>query len=1107
VMALHGAGKLHRDIKPSNVLVADDGRVVILDFGVATELSRLADENLSEEQEIVGTFRYMSPEQAAREAPTEASDWYSVGVVLYEALVGTTPFVGSAVDVITMKTMHDPVPPAECVEGVPPDLDSLCRALLDREAEKRPTGIEILRRLEATQRTQSVRANPSPMPVPDSPHATALVGRERQLASLHDAFEHVLSGRSVTMRVAGESGMGKSAVAQYFLDGLVQQGEAVVLRGRAYERESVPYKAVDSVIDTLSRYLLHLEEQGDAIELPTDIGALARVFPVLRRVASIDAVAEADIKDPNLVRRRAFAALRELLGTLAGRQPLVIYIDDVQWGDADSAALLLELVRPPEAPAVLFVMTHRDQEAQASSFLAEIRERWPEGAESHDISVGPLDPADAQRLAWALLDSSDAMAQRTARAVARESRGSPFLIEELVSGNLSAESGPPGTTLAVLSLERMVAQRLELLPDAARLLLEVVAVGGRPLPVSVIAQASGTGDRIEEAIAAARARRFLRTGLRDGREVVETTHERFRETIVAQLPENKLREHHGRLARVLEATPGADPEAVAQHWLGAGDTGRAAGFAERAAQQAAKQLAFGQAARLYRLTIDNLPGSSPELGRLHGHLGEVLGWEGRSEEAARAYLTAADGATGLDRLKLEGGAAGQLLAAGRFEEGGLVLRRVLATAGVKVPVSPISAIFWLLLYKLRLQIFGFRFKERTVDEVRPADRIRIDAMNVVALGMATVDTILASYMAARQMVEALRVGHRSHVLRAAVIYGQLFTREGGAVRKHERDVGQIRARLTERGASVEEVAYDRGTAGVGLFVRGRWREALETIDSAYANLPTQVAGMQAQASLYAAYALVYLGDLIELRRRCARLLADADQRGGLAIAVQLRASHPIILCLAADDVDAARRQTREAKAQTSSKFLTLNWQIMRSEAEVELYAGNGAVAYERLRQDERALKKSLLLGVQLIRALTKFVRGRAAIASIDEADPLQRRARLAEARRLARELERERMTWIAPLAAILRAAVANAEGHRSAARASLEEAAEIAQTANMALFAAAARYQLGLAIGGQEGAKLVEGADVAMRSEDIRAPARFATMLVPGRWEAGSSSP
>ena len=262
VHALHGAGKLHRDIKPSNVLVAEDGRVVILDFGVATDLTHRVDANQSEADEIVGTVRYMAPEQAMSEALTPASDWYSVGVVLYEALVGRAPFTGSALDVIAMKNAHDPTPPAQCVEGVPPELDALCRALLDRDPEMRPTGPEILQRLATA---QSLRPVHSSSPGAEPGHVTELVGRERQLASLHEALEQALSGSAVTVRIAGASGMGKSAVAEHFLEGLAPRHEALVLRGRAYERESVPYKAVDSAIDALSRHLVHLEDQGETI--------------------------------------------------------------------------------------------------------------------------------------------------------------------------------------------------------------------------------------------------------------------------------------------------------------------------------------------------------------------------------------------------------------------------------------------------------------------------------------------------------------------------------------------------------------------------------------------------------------------------------------------------------------------------------------------------------------------------------------------------------------------------------------------------------------------------------------------------------------------------
>jgi len=76
-------GKLHRDIKPSNVLVTAEGRVVILDFGLVEDINPDLHETL-----LAGTPDYMSPEQGAQTAISRASDWYSVGVILYEALTG-----------------------------------------------------------------------------------------------------------------------------------------------------------------------------------------------------------------------------------------------------------------------------------------------------------------------------------------------------------------------------------------------------------------------------------------------------------------------------------------------------------------------------------------------------------------------------------------------------------------------------------------------------------------------------------------------------------------------------------------------------------------------------------------------------------------------------------------------------------------------------------------------------------------------------------------------------------------------------------------------------------------------------------------------------------
>jgi len=1092
VQALHDAGKLHRDIKPSNVLVTPEGRVVILDFGVATDLPRVADATLREEGHVVGTARYMAPEQALDEDPTAACDWYSVGVMLYEALVGTPPFVGTTAEVLQAKNSIDAPTPSQIVDGVPGDLDAICVALLDRDPARRPGGRELLRRMGA------MRASlPAPALAGASPGGALLVGRERELGALREAFELARAQRTVAMYVSGRAGMGKSVLVQRFLDGLVDAGEAAVLRGRAYERESVPYKAVDAVIDALSRHLMHVSDNEGTMVLPHGMDALARLFPVLRRVPAVNDVAQQPAGDPAQVRRRAFHALRELVSSLAARRPLVIYVDDVQWGDTDSAGLLLELVRPPHAPPIMLIMSHREEEATDASFLKEMRAKWPAGVETHEVSVGPLALDAACRLSLAILGSRDAAAHAIAEASGRESEGNPFLVEELSRSSTGRTSAARSERL---TLEQMIADRLGRLPEEARRMAEIVAVGGRPLPLSAVGDAAEIAST-DDVVALLAMRRFVRTGLRDGREVIEPIHDRVRETIVAMLAEPDLRAHHGRLARVLEATPGADPEAVAVHLLGAGETKRGARFARKAAEHAITVLAFDQAARLFRLAIKNMADDSPKVGPLYARLGEVLGWAGRNEEAGRAYIAAAERATGVDRVAHERAASAQLLAAGHIDEGGVMLRRVLASVGVDAPKSPMATVASLLAYKARLRVLGLGFDERKPEDVPAADGARIDALHVAALGLASVDIVLATCMQARQFVEALRSGDRARIVRAATLYyGSHLATRGGPVSAHERDVHALIVRLVEKGGSPIEAAFSRGTHGVGLFLRGHWREAVEVIDGAYVNLPSQMAGMQAQAALYGVYAQAFLGNLVELRRRQERLLADAEQRGDLFMAVLLRVSHPVLLVLADDDPNAARDQVRAAKARWShGKFLIQDWQVTRSEAEIELYAGNGGAAWNRLELDRRPLEKSLLLRVQFMRVLTEFARGRAAIASIVAA-PERKAAQLAEANKSARQLRGERMKWTDPLAATVTASIKSVEGDRAGAESALREAIALAEGADMTLYAAAARYQLALSLGKVVGADFLREAEARMGDQGIRAPSRFASMLVPGDW-------
>src|SRR5689334_6460482 len=115
-VALHRLGKLHRDIKPSNVMVTHEGRVVLLDFGLVRERSF----QRSEETAVVGTPAYMSPEQMSGRAE-DATDWYAMGVMLFQALTGSLPFTGEFFEMATKK-LNSPAPKAsQLVVGVPQD--------------------------------------------------------------------------------------------------------------------------------------------------------------------------------------------------------------------------------------------------------------------------------------------------------------------------------------------------------------------------------------------------------------------------------------------------------------------------------------------------------------------------------------------------------------------------------------------------------------------------------------------------------------------------------------------------------------------------------------------------------------------------------------------------------------------------------------------------------------------------------------------------------------------------------------------------------------------------------------------------------------------------
>jgi len=600
LVALHSAGKLHRDIKPSNVLVgAEDHRVVLLDFGLVLDTDLLSPGTNT--VATSGTPAYMSPEQAEGAALGPASDWYAVGIMLYEALTGQVPFRGSYVEILDAKRAGDVPPPSTIVPGTPPQFDDLCRDLLRLDPAARPSADEILARL-------GVAAPPRVSFAGRGSHL--LVGRERHLRVLRDAFDAAIEGTQTTICVQGDSGAGKTALVRAFLEEKRDEvPDLLVLTGRCYQRESVPYKGVDSLVDALHRYTSRLGAAEIDALLPRDIAPAEQLFPILQSLGDLMRVRRRGVPDLDAnqhdLRQRAFATMRELLFRLAERTKLVLFIDDLQWGDVDSAELLDEVLRPPDAPPLLFIAAYR-ADADASPFVRALRERVP----ARDLVLDPLTPEESRELALELLGDSVSDPAEVAAIIAEESGGSPFFISELVRAFSMA--GPTVLRREATILE-VLQVRLRSLPPAALGLLQMIAVHGRPILRAPLHRALSGGE-FEQTLTTLAAQNLIRGRETALGEAVEPYHDRVAEAALAMLDEKELRQRHAQLATALEKFE-VDAELLADHLLAAGLPDRAAVYVERAAENAAAALAFDRAARLFRRAITLNPSNARALRR------------------------------------------------------------------------------------------------------------------------------------------------------------------------------------------------------------------------------------------------------------------------------------------------------------------------------------------------------------------------------------------------------------------------------------------------------------------------------------------------------------
>jgi tetratricopeptide (TPR) repeat protein len=751
-------------------------------------------------------------------------------------------------------------------------------------------------------------------------------------------------------------------------------------------------------------------------------------------------------------------------------------IEDLQWADQDSVALLAEITRTDdEAPRLCLVATKRKHEGD--ELIARLGKLTA-------IPLGGLDARDAEELVYRVaVDSGPKAAQ-----IIAETGGHPLFLRELARQQTT------------MRLDEAIWSRATRLPDDAQRLLAAVAIAGSPVPRSIaVAMIGLAGAETDSHVAALTRESLVRVHGARPSDAIEPFHDRIREAVLAHQPFERQRELQHALARALEAA-GAAPAQLLARFEAAGDVERAAHYLVAAAEAARAAFAFGRAAELFRRALD-APNLEPDRRSwLLVQLAESLANDGRTAEAAERFLEAAaleppDSDRQLDLLRR---AAERFLMSGRLAQGLDTTRAVLERAHMTLPASSMRAVAGLLWNQLRMRGGALRWTKPRAAAQRSLDA---DICWSIGAGLGMVDTLLGAYFSGRAARLALRKGNALQICRgmaAATIGASLLAR---------RDRAECLMDCAERAGLEDGTPTARWYVGLGRtgmsfildndFARA-YRDALDLENEWYA--AGHGPGWETDVAMHFSLASQQmLGDLVELSRRVAMLVHNAKRTGDLFQEVTLRVRFAV-RHLIEDRPDVAREDVLDALhawlPDTDSFGNQRAWGLW-SRTRIALYQGK---LDDELDDEWRRMLRSLVSRVPIMQVEYLAVYGAYLLARAHRAKKRGNHSEHAAlCARTARVAERAgRLAFpAAPVThAMLRAGIAWARGDSdviAATRTALDQSIEC----GVLVFAAFLKRRLGEAIGGDEGNTLISQADaLSMRSGWV-VPERGAELAIP----------
>jgi PAS domain S-box-containing protein len=603
---LHAAKVTHGDLRPANILLQrDSGAAWVDDLSAAVERRRAA----ANESPAIDDWAWVSPEQTGRmNRPVDhRSDFYQLGLLLYRVLAGRLPY--DAADPLEWAHCHTarlPPPLSDVAPHVPAAVSELVLKLLSKTAEQRyrhADGLlaDLLRCQADWQRSGAVA--PFVLGTGDPPDDIEsplhLHGREREQAALREAYERVLTtARPQLVLVSGPPGIGKTMLVQSWRETLATTRGRFVAAKFDTQRRDVPYAALAQALQALVKQVLG-EPQGRITAwraaLADALGPNGQV--VVDIVPALEMLVGPQPPLPELAPAEAQNRLRWVLGRFVGvfaraEHPLVVFLDDLQWADVASLALLRELLGGGSAGALLVVGTCRDQAVDAAHPLAQMLERAAvQGVHITRMALAPLETDDTAALVAESLRAPVPQTQALAVLVRERTQGNPFFVLQLLSelraeGLLQFDARRQAWDWDLERIKarplsgdvgELVERRLRRLPAAAREALQHAAcLGGsgslRLLALALGAPAGDTGEALADTLAeASRAGLIVCTGGR-----YRFPHDRVQEAAHALIPPADLPAWHLRIGRrLLDALAPAELdehlfEVVHQLNLGAG---------------------------------------------------------------------------------------------------------------------------------------------------------------------------------------------------------------------------------------------------------------------------------------------------------------------------------------------------------------------------------------------------------------------------------------------------------------------------------------------------------------------------------------------------------